>query len=82
MTEHRLYVVTLLAGVYVVSWLAVARPTASSDESPPPVLVAPAPTVSAPQGWHVVTPDEVAGVRTPAPRPVRAPARRVRTRSS
>ena len=86
MTEWKLYVVALLAGVYLLAWRAVATPAPRAEAEPaPPPSAAPPIAFEPPPGWQLVTRDRPA-VRAPAPtRVVRAPARRrvrVRTRSS
>lgn len=82
--DLRLYLITLLALVYLVAWwllwLPAARPTASA----PPRL----PPPDAAESVESVAPAAPAASRAPAtarPVPVRAPerrVRRVRTRSS
>lgn len=81
--EWRLYALTALAGVYLVSWVAVAGapPTPVPAPPPPPPLA-----LDVPAGWRVVRAGEAVTSPPPSPaRVVRAPSRRrarVRTRSS
>jgi hypothetical protein len=81
--EWRLRALTVLAAVYLASWVAVAyapRKPVPAPAPPPPLVL------EVPAGWRVVSPGET--VTSPPPsrsRVVRAPARhrtRVRTRSS
>jgi hypothetical protein len=83
--EWRLYALTALAGVYLVSWVAIAgappKPKPKPQPAPPPPLA-----LDVPAGWRVVGPGETVTSPPPSPaRVVRAPTRhraRVRTRSS
>ena len=96
--EWRLYVVVVLAGIYLIAWRAIADttpgpPTASPARSAPSDLttrgvwlddlpVAQRPVLTLPPGWELAARGE-AVVAVPTPR--RAPASRplrVRTRSS
>ena len=85
--EWRVYALTALAGVYLVSWVAVAGAPRRPVSAPPPPPIPPAPlALDVPAGWRVVSPSETVTSPPPSPsRVVRAPTRhrtRVRTRSS
>jgi hypothetical protein len=76
--EWRLYILTALAGVYVVGALAITAPaTAHEPATPaPPPEVTPI-VIEVPIGWQLATPEAPTRVvRAPRARP------RVRTRSS
>ena len=96
-TDHKLHVVSVLAGVYVLTWLAIAsslpppaQPSPAPPAQPPPVApqaVAPqvvAPKQVAAQAARGAAPSPPGRARVSSPRvPARAATRRrVRTRSS
>ena len=89
--EGRLYIIAVLAAVYVATWRVLDRPAPAAEREPRPARPAPAHAVwlddlpaeqrravTAPPGWTIAT-------RATAPQVVRVPVqrpRRVRTRSS
>jgi len=95
--EGRLYIITMLAGIYLFAWRAITGTTTPSvapiaDVAPvsSPVVwlddlpVAKRPALLLPAGWRLASRGEPT-ITLPAPRVVRAPASRpvrVRTRSS
>lgn len=95
--EWRLYIVALLALIYVVTWRVLARPPALATSAPPVETITAAPATPPAPVRTVAAPPRAVTVRaTPAPQtvtPVKRitqrpriirmqPVRRVRSRSS
>lgn len=95
--ELRLYVIGMLAAVYAISWRAIGGHAAPPEpaqavvpESSPRFVwldsIPPGtrPTIALPTGWQIASEPTPQSPRAApqSPRVVRAPARRVRTRSS